>query len=316
MHRSFAVMLLVLLFMLVGCSKNAETPPTAKGTPQLRIAYSLSDFRQDFFQAMKDGVLDAVQREGGIVDITDANGQASKQINDVQDLLNKPIDALLITPQDSNAIAPAIKRANAKGIPVIIVDIGAEGGDVASTIVSDNVMGGRLAGEFMAKQVAPDGKAVHIQAQLGAENARKRGEGFIQGFAGGNRTIVAQQPADSLRDKAVTVMGGILQSQTVIHGVFGENDDMAIGALLAARQARRDRGLVVVGFNGDPDALDLIRKGEMAATVMQFPYDMGVTAVEIAKRLVAKQPIEKTTLVKVELVTKENVDSFDKYRRK
>ncbi len=128
--------------------------------------------------------------------------------------------------------------------------------------------------------------------------------------------IIPPQPADSMRDKAMTVMENMLQANRDIAAVFAENDPMAVGAMLAAENAGRLKDMIVVGFNGDKEALDAIRGGKMAATVMQFPYDMGVAGVQQALKLARGEPADERVDVPVELVTAENIDQFQVYRRK
>jgi ribose transport system substrate-binding protein len=325
--RILCALALAALLSGAGCPKQTPPAPStptptpstatpAKATGGVVLAYSVSALSHQFFVDMMAGVGDEAKKEGATLLKADAGANAGKQLSDIEDLLQKDPSVMLITPQDSDAIKPAVEACNKKGVPVVIIDIGASGGKVDSFIISDNEQGGRLAGEYIAAHVPAGAKVAHIQCQLGAANARKRGEGFTAAMKEKGLSVIPPQPADSMRDKAMTVMENLLQANPKIAAVFCENDPMAVGATIAAKGAGRLKGMIVVGFNGDPEALDAIRKGEMAATVMQFPYDMGVAGVQQAVKLARGEKVESQVDVPVELVTKDNIDRFAGYRRK
>jgi ribose transport system substrate-binding protein len=294
----------------------STTTPPAKSTEGVILAYSVSALSHQFFVDMMAGVEEEAMKGGATLLKADAGANAGKQLSDIEDLLQKNPNVMLITPQDSDAIKPAVEACNKQGVPVVIIDIGASGGRVDSFVISDNEQGGRLAGEYIAEHVSAGAKVAHIQCQLGAANARKRGEGFTAVMKEKGLPVIPPQPADSMRDKAMAVMENLLEANPEIAAVFCENDPMAVGATIAAKSAGRLQGTIVVGFNGDPEALEAIRQGEMAATVMQFPYDMGVAGVQQAMKLARGGEVEAQVNVPVELVTKDNLDKFAGYRTK
>jgi len=336
MHAPLRVLLgalcLAALLAGLGCQPKPSTPaaappPTTTPTPtgpsttkagasKVLLAYSISSVGHQFFVDMLAGVKEEAKQQSAELVSADASADAGRQLTDIENLLQKKPAAIMITPQDSDAIVPAVQACTAKGVPVVIIDIGASGGQVGSFIISDNFQGGRLAGEYIAEHLKPGTRVAHIQCQLGAANARKRGEGFTAVMKEKGIAVIPPQPADSMRDKAMTVMENFLQAHKDIGAVFAENDPMAVGAAIAAQNAGRLGEMIVVGFNGDPEALELVRKGELAATVMQFPYDMGVAGVQQALKLARGEAAEAQVDVPVELVTKDNIDQFEGYRRK
>jgi len=312
----FQVVSFALVIVLLHCSRpTAEGPSAPAENSKLTIGWSVASLNNEFFVTMKRGIEEAAKEQGVTLLEANANADVAKQVADVEDLLQKGAQIMLLTPQDSEAIVPAVKRCNEKGVPVVVVDIGVSGGQVASLIISDNYQGGRLAGEFIAGKVGPQGKVVHIQCQLGAANAQKRGQGFKDVMAEKGIAIVAEQPADSMKDKGMTVMENILQAQPKIDAVFSQNDNMALGAALAARNAGRLSQMIIVGFDGNREALDAIRQGELNATVIQFPYDMGKTGIETAVKLSKGETIPAVAAVPVELVTRDNLDRFSEFKR-
>lgn len=313
----FQLILFALVLGLLNCSRPTSEGPSSPATKNMPIiGWSVSSLNNEFFVTMKQGIEDAAKEQGVTLLEANANADVAKQVADVEDLLQKGVAVMLITPQDSEAIVPAVRRCNEKAVPVVIVDIGAAGGKIAALIISDNYQGGRLAGEFIAGKVGPAGQVVHIQCQLGAANAQKRGRGFKDVMAEKGIAIVAEQPADSMKDKGMTVMENILQAEAKIDAVFCQNDNMALGALLAAQNAGRLKDMVIVGFDGNRDALDAIRRGELSATVIQFPYDMGRTGVESAVKLSRGEPVAGEVKVPVELVTAANLDRYGTFKRR
>jgi ribose transport system substrate-binding protein len=305
----------LVALLAAGCGQTA-TKPAQQGTGQagkkIKVGYALSSIGHDFFVMMLKGIKDEVKQENVELIETVANGDSSKQLTDVEDLLQQGIDILILTPQDSEAIVPAFDKARAKKVPIVVCDIGVTGREPDCFIISDNYQGGVMAAEYMIKKLGGKGNVVHIQCQLGAANARQRSQGFDDTIKKSKIKIVAEQPADSRRDLAMTVMENILQAEPRIDGIFAANDPMATGALLAAKNAGRLKGMTVVGFNGDSDALKAIKDGDLAATIAQSPYKMGMTAVQMAVKLAKSEKVDKRVPVPVELVTSENLARFEK----
>ncbi len=310
------VVLLSLIGALSGCAKTEEpvavAPPAGVSAPPEAtgelIVYSAPDLNNTYWLRVSAGVEEGAKLAGYKLQTLDAQGKADKQLSDIQNILQKKPKALLISPYESDPIVPAVKQANEAGVPVIIVDIGISGGEYAALIISDNFAGGKLAGEWMAKELGKGAKVAHIQCQLGAENAQKRGKGFEEAAKAAGLQVVAKQPADSDRSKALTVMQNMLQAHKDIKGVFCQNDEMALGALRACETAGRD-DVLICGFDGNNEALEAIKAGKVGATIAQQPEEMGKSAVDFVKQLGTLEP-GKEVDVPVVLVTKTNLADF------
>lgn len=307
-----AISLIVLPFFW-GCgkktSKEGKTEVTKQGK-EIVLGYSTPALNNTFWIRVTSGIKEECDRRGVKVIVTDAQGNPDKQLSDVEDLIQKRVSALLISPYESDPVVPAVQSANRANIPVVIVDIGTSGGEYASLIISDNIKGGRLAGEYMVKALKGKGKVAHIQCQLGAVNAQKRGQGFEEALKGTGVKVVVKRPADSRRDLAMQVMEDILQRYPDLDGVFAQNDEMALGALQAIEAAGKLGKIKVIGFDGNKDALEAIKEGKMLATIAQQPEEMGKMAVDIALKVLKGEEVEKNIYVPVRLVTKENVEEF------
>jgi len=305
-HRRIVVAALAVSAVLVSGCQRPAAPVTQK---PVRLAYSTAGLANVFWQRVTNGVREEAKKAGTDLQVVDAQGDARKQLSDIEDLVQQRMDAILISPYQSDPIVPAVRAANEAKVPVVIVDIGVKGGDYAALIISDNFAGGKLAGEFIAEKLKGKGPVAHISAQPGVENARKRGAGFEQVMKERGIKIAASQTAYSERAKGMEVMENMLQAHSDIRAVFCENDEMALGATRALRGAGR-KDVIVVGFDGNPDALAAIRKGELAATVAQQPEEMGRMGVRIALKSIKGEAVDKTVQVPVTLITRQNLDRY------
>lgn len=275
---------------------------------KLTVGFAVSTQNNPFFVDMKKGAQKRAKEMGIELMVADAQNDAAKQLNSIQDLLVKQIDVLVINPVNGEAVTPAVKSANEQGVPVITVDRSASGGQVVTHIASDNVKGGEMAAEYMAKQLGKEGKVVELEGIPGTSAARDRGKGFNQGMEQYDQVnVIARQPAGFDRAKGMTVMENILQAHQEIDAVFAHNDGMALGAVEALKSAGRLDSTMVVGFDAIDDALTAIKDGEMNATIAQQPSLMGEIAVEKAQMIANDKELKDYYPAKLKLITKEDV---------
>ncbi|MGN9783457.1 D-ribose ABC transporter substrate-binding protein [Nonomuraea sp. ZG12] len=276
----------------------------------VKIGMSVSTLNNPFFVQLRDGAQAQATKLGAALTVTDAQNDPSQQVNQVQNFTSQGMQAIIINPVDSNAAAPAVTLAERADIPVIAADRGVTGAEVAQTVASDNVAGGKLAAEELAAQMGEKGQAIVLQGTPGTSASRDRGQGFEQGVkAFPDIKVVARQPADFDRTKGLDVMTNLLQSHPDVTGVFAENDEMALGAIKALGD-RAGRQVKVVGFDGTPDGLTAIQNGTLAASVAQQPRLLGQQAVDAAVKAAGGATLEKTVAVPVKVATKENVSEF------
>lgn len=249
----------------------------------LKVGLSVSTLNNPFFVDLANGAQDKAKELGVELIIVDARDDSAKQLNDVEDLILQKVNIILVNPTDSDAVVAAIEEANDADIPVITVDRGASGGKVLLHIASDNVAGGRMAGAFIAEQLDGKGKVIELVGIPGTSSARDRGKGFNDEIAKyPNIKVVARQTANYNRAEGLVVMENLLQAHPDVDAVFAHNDEMALGALEAIKAAGKIDDIIVVGFDATPDALESVKRGELAATIAQQPYLMGSLAVEKA----------------------------------
>lgn len=294
---------------LAGCGSDGGSSGGGEQAG-VKIGMSVSTLNNPFFVQLRDGAQAQAAKLGAALTVTDAQNDASQQVNQVQNFTSQGMKAIIINPVDSNAAAPAVTLADRAGIPVIAADRGVTGAQVAQTVASDNVAGGKLAAEELAVQLGDKGQVIVLQGTPGTSASRDRGQGFEQGIkAFPGIKVVARQPADFDRTKGLDVMTNLLQSHPDVTGVFAENDEMALGAIKALGD-RAGQQVKVVGFDGTPDGLTAIQNGTLAASIAQQPRLLGQQAVDAAVKAAGGATLEKTMAVPVKVATKENVAEF------
>jgi ribose transport system substrate-binding protein len=301
---------LLAAVILAGCSldqkggsSNEDSKDSGSKDDKVKVGLSISTLNNPFFVTLKEGAEKKAKEEGVDITTVDAQNDPAKQVSDVEDLIQKGIDVLLINPTDSAAITAAIESANSAGIPVITVDRSAEGGEVVAHIASDNAAGGKMAGEFLAEKLGASGKVIELEGIPGSSAARERGKGFNEAIAAASGIeVVAKQPANFDRSQGLSVMENLLQSNKDIQAVFAHNDEMALGAVEALKAAGLN--VIVVGFDATDDAVKAVEDGRMAATVAQKPEMIGQQAIETAIEVKNGNKVEEFIPVELELIKK------------
>ncbi|MGE9213227.1 ribose ABC transporter substrate-binding protein RbsB [Exiguobacterium aurantiacum] len=295
---------LLVLTMVVMAACSTEQPGTSSEQEtkdgDFKIGLSISTLNNPFFVALKDGAEEQATELDATLTVADAQNDAAKQVSDVEDMIQKGMDLILINPTDSEAVGAAVQSANDAGIPVITVDRNAESGDVVAHVASDNVAGGKLAGEYMIELVGEGGKVVELEGIPGASATRDRGQGFNEAIDG-KLDVVAKQSANFDRAQGLTVMENILQDNKDIVAVFAHNDEMALGAVQALSSAGL-KDVKVIGFDATDDAVKAVEEGTMAATVAQKPTEIGKLGVEAAVNYLKGETIEENIPVDLELI--------------
>ena len=310
-YRRLAFIPSLALLTLVSCG----TPPRPGAAPaKPRVALVLKTLNSPFFIDMQKGAQAAADQLGLdlVVQAAEREVDVEKQMQIVENLIQTGVKVLLLTPSGSREIVPVLAKANAAGIPVIIVDTRIDAAaataasvKTASFIGSDNYEGGRVAGAELI--LVTKGKA--NVALLEGIPGHDTGDSRLRGFKDATRDtpgikVVASQTANWERDQGFTVFQNMLQAHPEIDALFACNDMMALGAMEAIAAAGRTGKIRVIGFDAVDDARKAILAGTMIASVAQFPGDMGRLAVESASKLIKGEAVEQSQQVRIELVKK------------
>ena len=291
-------MAIMVIGLVAGCGKSADNGGDKKsGT----IGFSVSTLNNPFFVTMKEGVEAQAKALGLKVKIVDAQNDPAKQANDISDLLESGVSVLIINPVDSAAISTSVEAANAKNIPVITVDRSADKGKVVAHIASDNVKGGEMAAELIVKKLGAKAKVLELEGIPGASASRERGQGFHK-IADTQLTVLGKQAADFDRTKGLNVATNMIQANGDVQAIFAQNDEMALGAVQAAKSAGKT--LFIVGFDGTDDGQKAVQDGSMGATIAQQPELMGKIAAQTAQKVLKGEKVEAKIPVDLKVIEK------------
>ncbi len=290
---------LVTILSAVALSMTVSINALAKDT----IALVISTLNNPFFVTMKDSAQKEADKLGYNLIVLDSQDNPAKELANVQDLTVRGTKLMLINPTDSDAVGNAIIMANNAKIPVITLDRIANKGTVVSHIASDNRLGGKIAGDFIAEKLGDGAKIIQLEGIAGTSAARERGEGFNKVAQEHKFNMLASQPADFDRTKGLNVMQNLLTAHPAVQAVFAQNDEMALGALRALQTAGKS-DVLVVGFDGTGDGIKAVQRGKLGATIAQRPDQIGIVGVQTANKVLRGEKVEAVIPVELELVIK------------
>jgi len=272
------------------------------------IAFAQDTLKNDFRKAQVFEVRDAVAKLPTLsFAYSDAQGQTSLLIRQIDQFIGQKVDVLVVGTNDEQAVVPVVSKAYKAGIGVIILDRGIKGHDYTTFINSDNIRIGALGGEFIAAQLKGKGLVLLFEGLQTADVTQLRSKGFLDEVAKHPGIKVIKRTGNYLRKDALLEMEKLLAEGIRVDAIFSESDSMLSGARLAMENNKLDpRSVISVGCDYTSEARDAIRSGTQTGSVL-FPLG-GVKAVEIAQKLLAKQPVPKHVVIPVKLVTKDNVE--------
>lgn len=314
-------LIIVTGIIMTGCGKQAAAPgETADKAPdKLRIALVMKSLANEFFLTMEQGARahqaahadQYVLLADGIKDELDVN----RQIQLVEQMMARRVDAIVIAPADSKALIQACQRAQEAGIVVINIDnkfddeVMKQRGVHIPFVGPDNRKGARLAGEYLAARLQPGDPVAIIEGVPSAFNGIERRLGFEAAMKETGMNIVASQVGDWEMDKAHRVVSALITEHPDIKAFLCANDSMALGAVAALRSAGKLKEIPVIGFDAISAAVDLVKKGELLATVAQHADRLAVFGIEAALKVLETKATPEDQETPVELVTAEALAS-------
>ena len=275
--------LLVVSFANVGLAAEKKT-----------IGFSVYDMQYEFFQDMEEGTRLQVEELGYDYILHDQKSDETQMVTGAINLIDQGVAALIISPCKPEALSSIIEAAKAKNVPVIVDDIGGGGTDYDAIVISDCYQGGQQGADYTIELLGENTgskKVAIIKCEPSAVYAIRRGEGYKANMEAAGFTVVKELSGHSKSDEGYTIMQDLLASDPDIVAVFAENDPMAVGAANALADAGRS-DIIVIGFNGDGEALDAMNAGIMHGTVAQDPAAMGLVTVDLAHLLINGETLE------------------------
>lgn len=278
----------------------------------------MKSLANEFFSTMAEGA-QKHQTESGEYNLV-VNGikderDISRQVELVQEMIATGVDAIVIAPADSQALIPSLRRARKEGIVVVNIDNKLDAEMLAKEdlqipfVGPDNEAGAKTVGDYLATRLAKGDKVAVLEGLQTSENGRARKSGFEQAMSAADVTIVDSQSAQWEMSKGNEVASAMLSEHPEIKAILAANDNMAMGAIAAAKSVGRSEDLLIVGFDNIAAMQDAIRDGKVLATADQHGDQLAVYGIETALRLIADpsaaiQDVETP----VDLVTAENLE--------
>lgn len=267
-------------------SKSSSDGSTSSADTEYTIGFSVYDLSNEYFQSMLEGVEAEAEAKGVELETHDQKSDENELVTGCQNLIDKGVDALIVSPCKPEVMDNIVENAHAADIPVIILDIGDGGSDKDAIVVSDMYGGGTIAGQYALdllseKSVTGKEYAV-IKCEESATYAIQRGEGFSAVMDDTGYKKVAEITANSDQTEGYNAMQDILASNPDIVAVFAENDNMALGAASAIEEAGKAGEILVFGFDGNESAVQAITDGTMSGTIAQQPVEIGKMGIDLS----------------------------------
>lgn len=318
MKRKLISVLLAAMVMagILGCSSKGKAEPAGeeKKDDKVKVAFSQCQSSDPWRIAETNDIKRAAEENGYDLIYTDAQGDTSKQISDVEDICTQGVDYLILDAREYEASAACLDVAKKAGVEVILIDRlvkGTVGEDYITYIGTDFVWEGNEAGKWLAEKLSGKGKIVEITGTTGATAAMDRQKGFMDAISKyPEMEVIASQTADFSRTDAQSVMENILQSANgEVSAVFTHNDEMGMGVIQAIKGAGLEPGkdITVVSCDGQSDAVKAVISGEMGCTVTCNPYYGDITF-EVLGKIIKGEKIEETYILEDVLIDSSNAE--------
>lgn len=295
----------------VDATTTEETSAEDATTNEKTIGAVYWSLNNNFMVFLKENIEAEAEALGYKTIAMDSGSNTETELNNVEDLISKGVDAVIMVPMDSDASSNAVKLLNDAGIPVITVDRSTNEGEVVTSLATNNYAGGQKAGEFAVEKLGGKGKVAILRGTLGTDLETERYSGFADVVKDTDIEIVAEQSANFDRTTAFSTIENILQANPDINLVYAENDEMCLGVAKALESANRT-DVMVVGFDGAQETLEAIKDGKVTGTVFQQFALIGKTSVDIADKVFKGDTadIENPMAIDCDFANADNIDQF------
>ena len=319
--RSLALSALIGAAACGGSSKPGDGGGVAPATtkPRYQIAVIPKGTTHSFWSTIHAGAVKAERElQGQGVDVKVVwkgplrEDDREQQIQVVEGFQSQGISAIVLAPLDARALVRPVEEASRAGIPVIIFDSALDSKAAVSFVATDNLKGGRLAGEHMGKVLGGKGKVLMLRYQEGSASTEAREEGFLAALKEkfpGITVISSDQHAGPTRDTAKRVAENLLNRYPDLQGVYCVNESSAAGMLLALQDLGRAGKVAFLGFDAHPVFIEAMAKGEMSGFILQDPFGMGYQAVKTAVQHLQGQKVPAVIDTGVHVITPDNVNT-------
>lgn len=320
----------VLAVSMTGCGQTATSETSAAATStqkegndpaksedaasgddhKLTFGLVVMSTNSDYWLTLKDGAQAAVDQAGGELVFTGPadNNDIQGQVALVENLINSNVDAILLTPLDSDALAAPVEQAMNAGIPVIVIDSEVNTENYTSFIATDNIAGGELAMNTLSQLIGGEGEVVVVNALAGIPSNDARGIGAENAAKANEKLTLLPQQHCLDQAEALTNTENILTGNPDLKGIFATFNRGALGAAQAVQSKEKAGEVKIVAYDADADEIKLMEQGVIDALVVQQPYEMGRLGIEYAIKALNGEDVPKNIAPDVVLATKENMN--------
>lgn len=305
-----------MALLMVGCSSSSEQsnssdpgPKVDAGEKTYTIGMSQCNLGEPWRVQMDADVRAAAAKHPNMkVIFKDAQNDTLKQRSQLEEFVSQKVDAIIISPKESQPLTEPIAKAYEAGIPVIVLDRAVLGDKFTCFIGADNVKIGRAAGEWLKKALGGKGQIVELKGLQTSIPGVDRNKGFREGIAGSDIKVIFEADMEWLEPKARKEMESALARFPKIDAVYGHNDPGAHGAFLAAQAAGREKEMKFIGIDALPqEGVEYVKQGVLSAT-FQYPTG-GAEAIDVLLKVFKGETVEKKIVLGSRLFSKENVES-------
>jgi ABC-type sugar transport system substrate-binding protein len=291
-------------------------PVSAPRAAEKTIVYLTPGLDLPFWRYLSKGIENTAKQAGYGFSALDSHNNAATQLKNAQDVIARGVAGICISPTDSSTAPAVLGLAQKAGIPVIVSDIGTNSGEYVSFVISNNFEGAYGVGQALAAAIKAKGWQSGSVGLVTISQARKNGQARTAGFrkalqeAGITKEAGLQQMQSYTADETFKFVQDMLTANPDMRGLFVQTDQPTTGALRAIKAGRREGQVLVAAFDGTPELVDLIRKGEVVGSGMQQPYLMGQKSAEALVAHLKGEAVAKETSVPIITVTSTNVEAL------
>ncbi|MEU6608358.1 substrate-binding domain-containing protein [Streptomyces shenzhenensis] len=299
---------LALGLVACGAGDPAKNSGSSDANRKLRVGVTVYNM-SSFITEGKEG-MEAYAKANDIELVwNSANNDVSTQANQVDQLINAGVDAIIVVPVQADSLAPQVAAAKAKDIPLLAVNAELNSDDLAASVQPDDVAAGAQEMEMMAKKLGGKGNIVVLQGPLGGSGEINRGKGIDKVLAKyPDIKVLAKDTANWKRDEAVNKMKNWISAfGTKIDGVVSQNDDMGLGALQALKESGHT--VPIVGIDGIQDGLAAVKNGSFIGTSLQNGTVELSAGLAVAEKIVRGEKVSTEPVYVMPAITKDNVDT-------
>ena len=309
--RPLRVSIFAPLFLALFACDQSKSGGSEDGKPQ--VALIMKSLANEFFGTMAEGAKAHQAGHAAEYDLV-VNGiknetDLTEQVNLIEQMVARGVDAIVIAPADSKAVVLALKRAKAAGVVVVNIDnkldaeVLKQAGMEVPFVGPDNREGARVVGEALAKKLTSGDQVAIIEGVPTAFNGQQRRRGFEDAMKAGGMKIISVQSGQWEMDKANGIAAALLSEHTELKAILCANDSMALGAVAAVNSANKRGQVLVVGFDNISAIKPMLEDGRVAATADQHGDQLAVFGIEAALQILAGEAAPEDRKTPVDLIS-------------